>query len=1183
MAGLVLAAHLVCLAMLGTRIPGPQLSNALQIIAAAAAVITFLLTAAFSEGPFRRIWRLFALAFALWGIANGVYLLSEMGTGFSPGTLALMDGMFVGFYVPLAAALFPATSAKRGKVEWVQVLDFAQVCVLFTTIYLYFFFFRRFLGGQQLLFLGDGPLQAWDLLNVVLLTLFLLRSASAATPEMRRLYRFGAFILALYAVGDTLFSWARTYWASKTGDWYDLAYTLPFAIAMGVAATWTGMSVKVPAPEERLPFHPIGNLLPLITPIVTLMIAGHVAGEFIGMGLAIATISSGLFAARLAVTQNRQNMALAMFRSSEARYRDVVENASDIIFTVDLNGKLTSLNQAGAALSARPLGDLLGRNITDFLSQDAPRVLQQFQSALKGDPGQPFRATIYTVDGRQIPMEISVRALRTPTGEPMGIQAIARDITVRARDEEILRSSEEKFFKAFQSHPNPMVISRVSDGHVIEVNVSYEKFFGYARAEVLGRTANELNLYVRPADREQMMRIMLANGILTDHEMQFRTRTGEVRTVLASADLIEIAREKCILGVLRDVTEQRRAERALRISEQRFVKAFDASPIPMLIISLPDLRYAEVNDSLVRTLGLAREKLLGRTDEEVGLKVDLARRAAIVKRLQAGSRVENEDYPIRLLSGETRHMLLSADWIEFGSKPHVLVAAVDVSESRRLEDHFRKAFHSNPLAMSISCLDSGRYVDVNDGYSRLLGYTRADVVGRTAMELNVWADPEKRNALVTQLREHGRVENFEIELRTKGGQIRSGVLYAETMELAGTPHLLSAVLDLTELKQLEEQFRQSQKMEAIGRLAGGVAHDFNNLLMVIIGRCDVALTKLTGKNPATASVEEAQRAAWKAASLTRQLLAFSRKQVLQPQVLNLNTATGNMEKLLVRLIGEDVSLVVRGAADLGQVRADPGGIEQILMNLCVNARDAMPRGGRITIETANVTFDEAYVMRHGVVAPGRYTMLAVSDTGAGMDATTQSRIFEPFFTTKEAGKGTGLGLSTVYGIVKQSDGYIWVYSELGHGTTFKIYLPRLDAPVEETVEETAAPAVSRGAETILLVEDEEQVRELATEFLRGAGYRVLNARNGNEALAVCATEPAGIQLVLTDIIMPGMNGRELVEQLHARYAPMKVIYLSGYTDEAVTGHGILPHGHAFLQKPFRLSDLAHKVREVLDA
>jgi two-component system, cell cycle sensor histidine kinase and response regulator CckA len=385
------------------------------------------------------------------------------------------------------------------------------------------------------------------------------------------------------------------------------------------------------------------------------------------------------------------------------------------------------------------------------------------------------------------------------------------------------------------------------------------------------------------------------------------------------------------------------------------------------------------------------------------------------------------------------------------------------------------------------------------------------------------------------------------------------------------------------LRDSEEQLRQSQRLESVGRLAGGVAHDFNNLLTAIVGYSELTLKRLGPDDPSRRNVMEIKKAGERAASLTRQLLAFSRRQILQPKVFDLNAVVSDMEDMLRRLIGEDIDVLNILDAGLGHIKADIGQIEQVIMNLVVNARDAMPTGGKLTIETANMELSDDYARRHASVEPGRYVMLAVSDTGAGMDAETQERIFEPFFTTKEVGKGTGLGLSTVYGVVKQSGGSIWVYSEVGLGTTFKIYLPRVDEKADKLQEVMHHTAARRSSETVLLVEDEEAVRGLLRNVLESEGYRVLETTSSDAALEKCRDYEGDIHLMLTDVVMPGMSGPELAERTAGLRPRMKVIFMSGYTDESIIRHGLLDLGVEFLEKPFTPDAVAWKLRDVLDA
>jgi two-component system, cell cycle sensor histidine kinase and response regulator CckA len=502
---------------------------------------------------------------------------------------------------------------------------------------------------------------------------------------------------------------------------------------------------------------------------------------------------------------------------------------------------------------------------------------------------------------------------------------------------------------------------------------------------------------------------------------------------------------------------------------------------------------------------------------------------------------------------------------------------------QRSEERYRLFFEED-LAGAFITKPDGAILDCNPAFVRMFGFNSAEeAIGTNAGSL--YPTAELRESMLERLRRDGKIEALDVELRRADGTPVSVIenvvgTFDERGELV---EIKGYVLDNTERKKVEAQLRQAQRIDAIGRLAGGVAHDFNNLLGVITGFDELLLRQLPPGDPRIKYASEIGKAAERAAALTRQLLAFSRKQLLQPQVLDLNVVVLDMEKLLHRLIGEDIELVARTLPALRRVKADPGQMEQVIMNLAVNARDAMPQGGRLTIETGNVVLDAEYVRQHTGAQVGHHVMLAVSDTGHGMDAATQARVFEPFFTTKEKGKGTGLGLATVYGIVKQSGGSIWVYSEPGHGATFKVYLPAVDEPVRVRGSEPVEAAVPQGSETVLVVEDEEVLREIVREALQASGYKVLEARHGAEALRICESHAPLIDLVLTDAVMPGIGGRELGERITSIRPEVKMLYMSGYTDDAIVRHGVLTAEVAFLQKPFTLDALARKVRAVLDA
>jgi len=506
------------------------------------------------------------------------------------------------------------------------------------------------------------------------------------------------------------------------------------------------------------------------------------------------------------------------------------------------------------------------------------------------------------------------------------------------------------------------------------------------------------------------------------------------------------------------------------------------------------------------------------------------------------------------------------------------VPAKQPLKEQNQDKKFRLLFEDNPQPMWVLDPVRREFLEANAAVCALYGFTQAEFREMSLSEVQVGEE------LVSQLDIHPLpigATPTAWRHRTKSGRSIDVEIVAYEIDYSGQKAELAILLDITGRRRLEEQLRQAQKMEAVGMLAGGIAHDFNNLLTIISGYSQLILINLDANDPNRHSAEQIMKAGEQAAALTKQLLAFSRRQVLQPRVLDLNKLVSGMGTMLNRLLGEDVDLRLMLHADLGRVNADPGQIEQVLMNLAVNSRDAMSKGGVLTVETANVQLDEHYVSRHIALKPGPYILLAVSDTGSGMDEATRTRLFEPFFTTKASGRGTGLGLSTVLGIVQQSGGSVDVYSEPGHGTSVKVYLPRIDQPVHVEAE-TEKKLVSRGSETILLVEDDEMVRTLVCETLVREGYRVMDFANPLEARRKSESHKGSIHLLITDVVMPKLSGRELAGQIMRKRPGMKVLYMSGYTDNAVINSGILQTEVAFLQKPFTPASLTEKVREVLE-
>jgi PAS domain S-box-containing protein len=555
------------------------------------------------------------------------------------------------------------------------------------------------------------------------------------------------------------------------------------------------------------------------------------------------------------------------------------------------------------------------------------------------------------------------------------------------------------------------------------------------------------------------------------------------------------------------------------------------------------------------------------------------------------------DADFRFVQRITSHAALAVGNARSYSAERVARDAAEKSADavRLAEARFARLSESGILGVLVSDL-AGNVREINDALLDMLGYSRSDILSGQVK----WSEltpPEWRQIdqrAIAQLKADGIGSLREKEYLSKAGG-RIPVLLGSAMLGGNSQECISFVLNLTErksadagrreaeiaLRRTEEQLRHAQKMEAVGRLAGGVAHDFNNLLSVILSYSVLVLGALTVGDPLRLEVDEIQKAASRAAGLTRQLLLFSRQSVVQPKVLDLSDVLVGMDKMLQRILGEDIELVSRIKRSVGRVEADPSHVEQVILNLVVNARDAMPRGGKLTIETADVALDEEYALSHVGVKPGAYVMLAVTDNGTGMDAETQKHIFEPFFTTKELGKGTGLGLSTVFGIVQQSGGTIWVYSEPGTGTTFKLYFPKVDAEVEVR-RSHVPPAAFQGTETILLVEDEEQVRLVALNILRRRGYHVIVARHPAEAETLCDTHAETIHLLLTDVVMPQMSGPELADRLATKRPDMRILCMSGYTDDSIVRHGVIKSGVSYLQKPFTPASLTRKVREVLD-
>ncbi|MGQ9698059.1 MAG: PAS domain S-box protein, partial [Armatimonadota bacterium] len=708
-----------------------------------------------------------------------------------------------------------------------------------------------------------------------------------------------------------------------------------------------------------------------------------------------------------------------------------------------------------------------------------------------------------------------------------------------------------------------------------------------SEAECIGKT--DFDFF--PTDEANLLhqedQTIIERGIgLVDVEHHFTDREGRERWYWTSKVPVRSLSGEVvgIVGSNRDVTDLKLAELALRDSEQRYRKLVELSPVGVVLVVDRRVQYA--NPKALEMVGAPNlQAVLGMDVLEFLHPEYRDGDARLLAELEHQDFLPAVERRILRLDGSIRWVEIGSVATTYGSDRGVHLVFRDITQRKEQEAaliRLRQAIEQAGESVLIADRD-WTVLYANPAFEKLTGWSVGEVLGKrvSGYAAAVVHDQALLNT-ISETVASGRTWFGEFSLvRKDRSSWHASTTVSPILDEAGQViGFVSVMADVTDRVRLENELRESQKMEAVGRLAGGIAHDFNNLLTVIIATCDMLLRRLGQGHTEARLVRQVRDAGERAASLTRQLLAFSRKQVLEPRVLDLNAGLKRMEDMLRRLIGEHIVLRMIGDPELWPVKADPSQIDQVVMNLVVNAKDAMPMGGELTIETKNVEVDESYTRRHAEIQPGPYVMLAVSDTGHGMDQETLSRVFEPFFTTKGVGKGTGLGLSTVYGIVKQSGGHIWCYSEPGKGTTFKVYLPRAAEAAEAAAVRPAG--VPGGTESILVVEDDSSVREVTCSLLRSLGYTVLEAKNAAEALELCRQAGSDLALMLTDVVMPEMSGRKLADAVGKLCPGLKVLYMSGYTDNTIVHHGVLDEGVQFVQKPFTRESLARKVREVLD-
>lgn len=815
-----------------------------------------------------------------------------------------------------------------------------------------------------------------------------------------------------------------------------------------------------------------------------------------------------------------------------------------------------------------------------------------------GKPQSNVIMGVHKTEGSPTWISINSRLLVRDSATPYGVVTTFSDITEQKRLQDALRKSEREFSKAFLSSPVAMTVVSVEGGEtglILNANEAFEELTGYTREEALGHSTASLGLWLDPRQREEAIQQYRSHNRIRDLECRIRRKNGEVRTGLLSSDFAELGGRSVTVSTMIDITERKRSEDVLRQASEAVAKAehryrslFNGVSDAVFVFKLEEdglsSPFIDVNDNACGLSGYTREELLRMRIADIaplefhGVAAEVARRLSAKGKSLAESAVLARD-------GRRVPVEVNTQELELDGSTVMVSSVRDLTKRREAERKYRVIFEG-AIEGIYRTTPAGIPLDVNPALARMLGFdSPQDYMDTVAHTDRLWIDPKDRLNLIEALKRQEAVIGYECQVKCKDGTPLWISFNCRIVPGAdGTPQYIEGfVEDISDRKRaeaekakLEERLHQAQKLEGIGRLAGGVAHEFNNILTVINGYAGFLVEGLKAPDPLHAYAETIKSSGERAASLTRQLLAFSRKQTFRPRTVDLNAAIQEFALMLEPLIGETITLAVHLDGSLGHIIADPDQLHHVMMNLALNARDAMPEGGRLEIATTNV---ELGAVAPDVV-PGSYVQMTVSDTGEGMNETVRRNIFEPFFTTKDVGEGTGLGLATVYGIVRQSDGWIEVQSEVGVGTCFKVYLPTADATAQPA-EGGTVTRVEGGPETILLVEDQKAVRTFTKIALEELGYRVLEAADGNEAIAVAEGHRGTIQVLLTDVVLPGMNGRKVSERLLATRPDLKVIFMSGYPGDVIGQQGVLNESVAFVQKPYSPDELADKVRQVL--
>ena len=884
----------------------------------------------------------------------------------------------------------------------------------------------------------------------------------------------------------------------------------------------------------------------------------------------------------------KQKRAAVTLRNSEERYRTLVDATSAMVWDSPASGEFDTDQPGWTAFTGQTVAQHRGWGWVDAVHpDDREKSAKAWAAAIQSHHPYQVEHRIRRADG--VYREMTVRAVPIFNGEGKIREwvGVHTDVTDQKRAVEALRASQEGF-RVFMEHTPAAVDIKDEKGRFLYVNSAWLRQFDPQPKDWLGKT----NYDYWPRETADHFRVSDAKCL----ELNAGTQTEETAHMAGGQELTKLVMKfplvegglRRIGGISWDITDRKRADEAMRASEERFRTFMDHSPTIAYIKDVEG-RFLYVNETWRKQFDASPDDWLGKTNYDYWPRetADLFRQSDELC-LASDAFVQSEIIA-KSLSGKLLNWFVMKFPLYENGKRRIGAVVLDVTDQKRAENDLRMRDRAIQAATQGLMIADATQPDCPIIYAspaceKISGYHHREVLGRNA---RFFQGKETDPAVVAELRDAIREgKSCTVELlnyRKDGTTYWNELSIAPVRDEAGRLiNFIGVQADVTARRNLQNQFHQAQKMEAFGQLAGGIAHDFNNLLTIINGYSEILL----GASPeesAREMIAEILKAGQRSASLTRQLLVFSRQQVLMPKVFDLNESVRESEKMFRRVIGEDIELHTVSHRQLDSINADPGQIEQVLMNLVVNARDAMPQGGKLTIETGNIQLTEEDAREHPDIKPGNYVMLTVSDNGSGMTEETRSRLFEPFFTTKETGKGTGLGLAVVHSIVKQSDGHIEVESEAGLGTSFRIYLPRAAKSVVPGKSRIIPRTTPRGIETILLVEDEEALRVFTVRTLRLCGYVVIEAANGNEALRVAEKYDEPIHLLITDVVMPGMGGRKLADQLAPLHANMKVLYISGYTDDAVIRHGIAHEEVEFLQKPFSAIALAVKVREVLDA